>query len=63
MLTVDVIADSFNNLKEKRRISVPLEDLDLQFFLEDALKACNMKYSKVLEGRKNKKIVYILDKV
>jgi hypothetical protein len=62
MLTVDVIANSFNQLKDENRVSVPLEECDLQFLLEDALKSCNLKFSKILEGKVNKRLVYIIDK-
>lgn len=62
MLTVDLIADSFNQLKDENRVSVPLGECDLQFLLEDALNSCNLKFSKVLEGRAEKRLVYIIDK-
>ena len=60
---MDLITDSFNQLKDKNRVSIPLEECDLQFLVEDALKSCNVKFSKFLEGKKaDKKLIYIIDK-
>ncbi|WP_409300940.1 hypothetical protein [Peribacillus sp. SCS-155] len=46
--------DKLKALKELGEVEIPIQDCDLQFFIEDALESLNLAYQKLIPSRNRK---------